>query len=145
MLAKQTQFDFARYFINPQSLGYGNEGRKPLKKVLKKQKKKDAFQNEMKAMGNKGEQKEEANGDEHFEGRGIGDSDELGSQFTVSQQAMSAAQVAAQENVNDIKVENFIAANGRQLFSKATLTISAGHRYGLENPMEWERRRSCVT
>ncbi|KAK0406133.1 hypothetical protein QR680_018387 [Steinernema hermaphroditum] len=114
-----------------------NGAKKLTKKELKKQKKQDAFKSELKAMGGKMEQMEiaETNGDDHHEGRGIGGDNELGSQFTVSQQAMTAAQLAAQENVNDIKVENFdINANGRQLFSKATLTISAGHRYGLVGP-----------
>uniref|UniRef100_A0A1I7Y328 ABC transporter domain-containing protein n=1 Tax=Steinernema glaseri TaxID=37863 RepID=A0A1I7Y328_9BILA len=113
------------------------ETKKLTKKELKKQKKQDAFKNELKAMGGKMEQLDLAvdNADEHHEGRGIGGDNELGAQFSVSQQAMTEAQIAAQENVNDIKVENFdINANGRQLFSKATLVISAGHRYGFVGP-----------
>ncbi|TKR81726.1 hypothetical protein L596_015552 [Steinernema carpocapsae] len=113
-------------------------GKKLTKKELRKQKKADAFKNEMKAMGGKVEQEEEArareeNGDEHFEGRGIGGSDELGSHgLPASDVRRPSGRSGECERHQSGELD--IAANGRQLFSKATLTISAGHRYGLVGP-----------
>ncbi|XP_075547250.1 ATP-binding cassette sub-family F member 1 isoform X2 [Dermacentor variabilis] len=58
-----------------------------------------------------------------------------GDQFTVSQADKSAAQQIQQENAVDIKVDNFsISARGKDLFVNASLTITAGRRYGLVGP-----------
>ncbi|CAN7990662.1 unnamed protein product, partial [Ixodes pacificus] len=58
-----------------------------------------------------------------------------GEQFTVSQADKSAAQQQQLENAIDIKVENFsISARGKDLFVNASLTITAGRRYGLVGP-----------
>lgn len=58
-----------------------------------------------------------------------------GSQFTVSQADKSAAQQVQLENAIDIKVDNFsISARGKDLFVNASLTITAGRRYGLVGP-----------
>lgn len=63
--------------------------------------------------------------------------DELGGtdQFTLSQVDKSQKTVALMENQSDIKVENFsISARGKDLFVNATLSITAGRRYGLVGP-----------
>ncbi|KAH7981376.1 hypothetical protein HPB49_023474 [Dermacentor silvarum] len=58
-----------------------------------------------------------------------------GDQFTISQADKSAAQQIQQENAVDIKVDNFsISARGKDLFVNASLTITAGRRYGLVGP-----------
>ncbi|XP_064457982.1 ATP-binding cassette sub-family F member 1-like isoform X5 [Ornithodoros turicata] len=64
-----------------------------------------------------------------------GKTSEDGGQFTVSQADKSAAQQLQLENAVDIKVENFsISARGKDLFVNASLTITAGRRYGLVGP-----------
>ncbi|KRX22600.1 WD repeat-containing protein 48 [Trichinella nelsoni] len=66
---------------------------------------------------------------------GIGGGLALGDHFTVSLQAKTAAQKQNLENALDIKVDNFsIAAQGKELFTNASLTIAAGRRYGLVGP-----------
>lgn len=105
------------------------------RKELKKLQKKAEYEKEVLAMGGTISGKEESGGNEVKEGGGIGSGAELGHQFTVSQQAKSTAQRSQLEYAVDIKVENFdISAQGRLLFSKATLTIASGRRYGLVGP-----------
>ncbi|KAL1232006.1 ATP-binding cassette sub-family F member 1 [Trichinella pseudospiralis] len=66
---------------------------------------------------------------------GIGGGLALGDHFTVSLQEKTAAQKQNLENALDIKVDNFsIAAQGKELFTNASLTIAAGRRYGLVGP-----------
>ncbi|KRY55472.1 ATP-binding cassette sub-family F member 1 [Trichinella britovi] len=66
---------------------------------------------------------------------GIGGGLALGDHFTVSLQAKTPAQKQNLENALDIKVDNFsIAAQGKELFTNASLTIAAGRRYGLVGP-----------
>ncbi|XP_021371187.1 ATP-binding cassette sub-family F member 1-like [Mizuhopecten yessoensis] len=58
-------------------------------------------------------------------------------QFSVSQAESSRSTKASQQldNQLDIKVENFsISAAGKELFVNASLTITAGRRYGLVGP-----------
>lgn len=104
------------------------------RKELKKLQKKAEYEREVLSMGGQVESKGEQN-TEKKEGGGIGSGAELGQQFSVSQQAKSAAQLAQLENAVDIKIENFdITAQGRTLFHKAELTIAFGRRYGLVGP-----------
>ncbi|CAJ0945631.1 unnamed protein product, partial [Mesorhabditis belari] len=90
------------------------------KRNAKEAKKREKYEKQILAMG---------------DGGGIGAGAELGGQFSVSQQVKTTQQMALLENSQDIKVENFdIAAQGKVLFSKATLKISFGRRYGLVGP-----------
>ncbi|GMR33223.1 hypothetical protein PMAYCL1PPCAC_03418 [Pristionchus mayeri] len=113
-------------------------GKKLTKKDAKKAAKRAQYENEIRAMGGtvEGDIKEDPEERERL-GGGIGAGAALGDQFTVSTQAnnRSGKQQNQLDNELDIKVENFdIQAQGRQLFSKADLTISHGRRYGLVGP-----------
>jgi len=56
------------------------------------------------------------------------------SQFALSQQE-SSTRGALLENATDIKIEKFsISARGKELFVNASLTVTAGRRYGLVGP-----------
>ncbi|GMT02803.1 hypothetical protein PENTCL1PPCAC_24977 [Pristionchus entomophagus] len=111
-------------------------GKKLTKKDAKKAAKRAQYENEIRAMGGtvEGDVKEDPDERERL-GGGIGAGAALGDQFTVSAQAKTGKQQNQVDNELDIKVENFdIQAQGRQLFNKASLTISHGRRYGLVGP-----------
>ncbi|XP_064457981.1 ATP-binding cassette sub-family F member 1-like isoform X4 [Ornithodoros turicata] len=92
------------------------EGKKLTHREKKLMKKQSEFQKQLESL-NKGKTSED------------------GGQFTVSQADKSAAQQLQLENAVDIKVENFsISARGKDLFVNASLTITAGRRYGLVGP-----------
>ncbi|GMT12679.1 hypothetical protein PFISCL1PPCAC_3976 [Pristionchus fissidentatus] len=111
-------------------------GKKLTKKDAKKAAKRAQYENEIRAMGGTVEGDVQIDYDEQERlGGGIGSGAALGDQFTVATQARSGKQQEQLDNEMDIKVENFdIQAQGRTLFSKATLTISHGRRYGLVGP-----------
>lgn len=112
-----------------------SRNKKPSRKEIQKQRKRDEYEKELRAMGSKLHDSENQKETAPEIRRGIGAGAEVGDQFTVSQQTKTDAQIALMETAVDIKVENFdIAAEGRQLFHKATLTIAIGRRYGLVGP-----------
>ena len=60
---------------------------------------------------------------------------ELDANFTVAQALKTGGALAQMETAVDIKIEKFsIAAKGKDLFRDASLSISAGRRYGLVGP-----------
>merc|ERR1712141_474484 len=60
---------------------------------------------------------------------------ELGDNFTVAQALRTGGALAQLETAVDIKIDKFsIAAKGKDLFRDASLSISAGRRYGLVGP-----------
>jgi len=86
------------------------------KKALEKKKKHEA---EMDRINRKG-------GDGHST---------LDANFTVAQALKTGAALTNLENAVDIKIEKFsIAAKGKDLFTNASLQISAGRKYGLVGP-----------
>ena len=59
----------------------------------------------------------------------------LDANFTVAQALKTGGALAQMETAVDIKIEKFsIAAKGKDLFKDASLSISAGRRYGLVGP-----------
>ena len=55
--------------------------------------------------------------------------------FNVAIRTTSKTADAALDNASDIKVEGFsLSARGKGLFENATLSITAGRRYGLIGP-----------
>merc|ERR1711983_704802 len=59
----------------------------------------------------------------------------LDANFTVAQAMKTGGALAQMETAVDIKIEKFsIAAKGKDLFRDASLSISAGRRYGLVGP-----------
>ena len=60
--------------------------------------------------------------------------EEQESNFTFSQRETKVNEVLF-ENTTDIKIEKFsLSARGKDLFVNATLSITAGRRYGLVGP-----------
>uniref|UniRef100_A0A915MSN0 AAA+ ATPase domain-containing protein n=1 Tax=Meloidogyne javanica TaxID=6303 RepID=A0A915MSN0_MELJA len=112
-----------------------SKSKKPSRKELKKQQKRNEYEKGLQAMGSKLHNLNEEEQKSPVKKGGIGSGAEVGDQFTVSQQVKTDAQLNLMETAVDIKVENFdISADGRQLFNKACLTVAMGRRYGLVGP-----------
>uniref|UniRef100_A0A1I8BH87 ABC transporter domain-containing protein n=1 Tax=Meloidogyne hapla TaxID=6305 RepID=A0A1I8BH87_MELHA len=126
-----------------------SKSKKPSRKELKKQQKRNEYEKGLQAMGSKLHNLKEEDQTSLSKKGGIGSGAEVGDQFNVSQQVKTDAQLNLMETAVDIKVslyfyefnsknvevENFdISADGRQLFNKASWAVAMGRRYGLVGP-----------